>query len=116
MPTCELTDVAFLHLLHYFKQQRQRKERQFHVLQRARKCRQYCVIGRAANINRDRSDVLRKIARMGDEFFKRMFRLDREAFYSLLGLIRLQLESDHQQAERSSGSPVIPVIKLAIAL
>jgi hypothetical protein len=115
-PTCELGQVASLHLLHYFKQQRQRKVRQFHVLHRAMKRGHFVIIRRTANIKRDRSDVLRKIARMGDDFFKRMFRLDRATFYSLLTLIRPKLESDQLQAERSSGSPVVPVIKLAIAL
>ncbi|KAJ1422043.1 hypothetical protein B484DRAFT_433100 [Ochromonadaceae sp. CCMP2298] len=43
-PTCELGQVASLHLLRYFKQQSQRKVRQFHVLHRSLKRWHFGVI------------------------------------------------------------------------
>ena len=48
--------------------------------------------------------------------FRRAFRMTRHAFFSLLRLVRTDLETNTTMAEKSSGSPVTPLIKLAATI
>jgi hypothetical protein len=78
--------------------------------------RKFTVDDRAGNKQRDRRAALLKITTMSDAYFKRMFRLDRSTFSWLLNLIRPKIQGCEKQACCSSGSPVFPEIKLALAL
>jgi hypothetical protein len=78
--------------------------------------KQFYVDDRLGNKHRDRRVVLLKLTNMGDAYFKRMFRLDRPTFSWLLELIRPKIQGSEKQACCSSGSPIFPEIKLAIAL
>ena len=71
---------------------------------------------RAPNEHRNRWAILQKISRMSDAFFKRYFRMDRASFQSLLETIKDHITKDITKAVNSSGSPIHPSIKLAIAL
>jgi hypothetical protein len=78
--------------------------------------RKFTVDDRSGNTQRDRRASLLKITTMSDAYFKRMFRLDRPTFSWLLNLIRPKIQGCEKQACCSSGSPVFPEIKLALAL
>lgn len=57
-----------------------------------------------------------KIARMGDTFFKKYFRMNRPAFNEILEKIRPHITKNRAKAVNSSGFSVSPVVKLATAL
>jgi len=74
---------------------------------------------RRGNMRRRREDVELQIQSLDDALFRRMYRLDRPRFRYILGLIREDIASDERglkQAAKSSGCPVSPTIKLAVAL
>ena len=48
--------------------------------------------------------------------FRRAFRMTRLAFFKLLRLVRDDLGKNVPMAKRSSGSPVTPLIKLAVTI
>jgi len=65
---------------------------------------------------RARGDVVEEIEALDDVIFQRMYRLDRPRFYWILDLIKGDIATDDAMARVSSGLPVDPVIKLAVAL
>ena len=76
------------------------------------------VEGRSGNKKRDRTDVAAKILCLSDNEFKRLYRLDKRDFDDLLDKITPEVSSPRhtQQAQNSSGGPVLPVVKLAVTL
>jgi hypothetical protein len=88
---CELSFHAFTQLLSLFKDIRLRKMKAFMLRRGLRHPRSYTVESRSRNEHRDRREVLQKISRMSDGYFKRYFRMDRETFHDLLGTIRSRI-------------------------
>ena len=112
---CALSFQALIKLLSLIKDTKSRKPKAF-VLLRSSRSRRFSVERRAPNVSRNRWRILQKIAHMSDAFFKRYFRLDRESFYSLLETIEPRISRNTTRALNSSGSHVLPAIKLALAL
>eukprot|EP00873_Tetraselmis_striata_P033163 jgi/Tetstr1/453427/TSEL_040409.t1 len=74
---------------------------------------------RAGNEKRDRDQALRRLSQYSDGVFRRRFKLTRKRFWSLLDVLRPDLELDdlgQRKARNSSGSPVPPECKLAVTL
>eukprot|EP00873_Tetraselmis_striata_P000122 jgi/Tetstr1/420386/TSEL_011502.t1 len=74
---------------------------------------------RAGNEKRDRDQALRRLSQYSDGVFRRRFKLTRKRFWSLLDVLRPELELDdlgQRKARNSSGSPVPPECKLAVTL
>ena len=112
---CQLSVEALRRLLIVTKHSKSRKQRALQI-SRSSKGRRYKVDRKAPNERRDRWLVLQKIARMSDHFFKRYFRMDRATFRDLLETIAPQIARNEDKANNSSGSPIHPSIRLAIAL
>lgn len=70
---------------------------------------------RAVPMVRDRTGIPDKIMALSENLFKRMYRLDKNSFLSLLELIRPEIEADRNDPKVREDS-VDPLIKLAIAL
>jgi hypothetical protein len=71
------------------------------------------------NIKRDRTEVMRKIMSMNEDLFRKMYRLHRDDFFTLLEIIRPSLElsaSCKRAAINSSGSYIEPTVQLAVTL
>ena len=71
---------------------------------------------RRANDQRDRGYGITTMDQLSELHFKRMFRLSRHAFNTLLEKVQDLLEGDEVHACYSSGSPITPKTKLAVAL
>jgi hypothetical protein len=72
---------------------------------------------RKANRHRNREFILKEMAEMSDQSFRRMFRMSRVNFYKLLELIGPCMPVHNvQRAVNSSGSPITPVHKLGATL
>ena len=114
---CQLSAEALRQLLSIFRHTKSRKLRAMQIYRKSKgNSRRYRVDRKAPNARRDRWLVLQKIARMSDAFFKRYFRMDRATFRSLLETISPQITRNAEKASNSSGSPIHPSIRLAIAL
>jgi hypothetical protein len=71
---------------------------------------------RNANLQRDRGFALTAMDQLSDTHFKRMFRLSRQAFDALLEKVSDLLVGEEEYGVYSSGSPITPKTKLAVAL
>ncbi len=69
-----------------------------------------------ANKHRPRKHGVDWVHALSARDFRRAFRMTRHAFFSLLRLVRNDLETNTTMAEKSSGSPVTPLIKLAATI
>jgi len=79
------------------------------------KTKQYSVIGRSVNTKRNRGPVTTQILLLAEQnraLFKRMYRLDVDDFFELLGKIRPSLESN----QRCTDNHIDAEIYLAVAL
>ena len=86
--------------------------------------RRWKVIGRVRNMPRNREEVIRKINNLSDEFFRKLYRMDRPTFNWLLEKIRPRFEKKKgrrggdsiRQGENSSSEFIDPMIRLAVTL
>ena len=114
---CELSLQVLRQLLALSKDTKVRRQRAVMALRSSRGRRKISKVERRSpNKHRNRWLILQKISRMSDAFFKRYFRMDRASFQSLLETISPRITRNEAKALNSSGSPIHPSIKLAIAL
>eukprot|EP00873_Tetraselmis_striata_P040662 jgi/Tetstr1/460926/TSEL_006078.t1 len=81
--------------------------------------RAHAILTVHGNEKRDRDQALRRLSQYSDGVFRRRFKLTRKRFWSLLDVLRPDLELDdlgQRKARNSSGSPVPPECKLAVTL
>jgi len=77
------------------------------------------AIIRSRSRQRNRADVEKRMDELSDKLFKRMYRLDRPTFKSLLEKIEPKIENSESGkafAKMTCGSEVTPTIKLAVTL
>lgn len=68
------------------------------------------------NYHRNRGFAVEEITRLSDVMFTRMFRVDRDSFYELVGNIEIKLVRDEVRAKASSGSSISTITRLAVTL
>lgn len=65
---------------------------------------------------RSRQDMPLTLAALANADFRLLFRMDRDTFWALFDLVRASLETSEEMAILSSGQPIPPECRLAMAL